>query len=295
MKRLIMNMAVLISLASIALGQTANPNLGEYKGELSALFPARVGTYKNSFGRKDLPPDSPKPPNYADAYLVYYESDTPKMRLFLEAYKFASIEEAKQGLEAVERDYMSIMRDDGTPRLRLDEDVKREEESVLEKRLVVHTRNDPNFKVKEELRSVLWTNGSVMFNLYCPCVADTNEGAVMIEKNVLDFEKEFLYRSPVIYTGRIISAGVLNGRAISLPDPAYPPIARAANASGTVTVEVTVDENGKVISAKAISGHPLLQQAAVNAAYQAKFSPTLLSGRPVRVKGTLIYKFPPNE
>ena len=54
-----------------------------------------------------------------------------------------------------------------------------------------------------------------------------------------------------------ISGGVLNGRAISLPPPAYPPIAKAAHASGTVTVQVVVDEDGKVISAHAVSGHPL--------------------------------------
>ena len=75
----------------------------------------------------------------------------------------------------------------------------------------------------------------------------------------------------------------------------YPPIARAANATGTVNVAVTVDENGNVVSAKAISGHPLLQQAAVNAACQARFSPTRLSGQAVRLKGTLVFKFPPKE
>jgi len=56
-----------------------------------------------------------------------------------------------------------------------------------------------------------------------------------------------------------ISGGVLNGKAISLPKPAYPPIARQAHASGTVVVQVTIDENGNVISARAVSGHPLLQ------------------------------------
>jgi TonB family protein len=88
-----------------------------------------------------------------------------------------------------------------------------------------------------------------------------------------------------------ISGGVLNGKAISLPKPAYPAIARAARASGTVTVQVTVDESGKVTEARAVSGHPLLQQAAVQAARQARFSPTQLAGKPVKVTGTLSYKF----
>ena len=88
-----------------------------------------------------------------------------------------------------------------------------------------------------------------------------------------------------------ISGGVLNGKAISLPKPSYPPIARAAHASGTVVVQVLIDENGSVVSANAVSGHPLLTQAAVNAARQARFSPTKLSGQPVKVTGVIQYNF----
>jgi periplasmic protein TonB len=88
-----------------------------------------------------------------------------------------------------------------------------------------------------------------------------------------------------------ISGGVLNGKAISLPKPAYPPIARAAHASGTVVVQVLIDENGNVVSAKPLSGHPLLQAVAVGAARQARFSPTKLSGQPVKVTGVIQYNF----
>jgi protein TonB len=88
-----------------------------------------------------------------------------------------------------------------------------------------------------------------------------------------------------------ISGGVLNGKAINLPKPPYPAIARAARAAGTVTVQVTIDESGKVISARAVNGHPLLQQAAVQAAYGARFSPTQLSGQPVKVTGVITYNF----
>jgi protein TonB len=84
---------------------------------------------------------------------------------------------------------------------------------------------------------------------------------------------------------------VLNGKAISLPKPSYPPIARAAHASGTVVVQVLIDENGNVVSAKALSGHPLLQAGAVSAARQARFSPTKLSGQPVKVTGVITYNF----
>ena len=92
---------------------------------------------------------------------------------------------------------------------------------------------------------------------------------------------------------RTISGGVLNGKAISLPEPVYPPAARAVHASGTVVVQVTVDEEGKVISAAAISGHPLLKASAVSAAREARFTPTKLSGKLVKVIGTLTYNFEP--
>lgn len=93
--------------------------------------------------------------------------------------------------------------------------------------------------------------------------------------------------------GRIVVGGVLNGKAISLPRPNYPPVARSAHASGAVQVQVTIDEEGRVVEAKAISGHPLLQVEAVNAAREARFSPTKIEGMPDKVKGVIIYNFLP--
>lgn len=90
---------------------------------------------------------------------------------------------------------------------------------------------------------------------------------------------------------RTVSGGVLNGKASSLPQPAYPAIARAAGAKGSVQVQVTIDESGRVVSASAVSGHPMLRAAAVGAAQRARFSPTLLSGQPVKVTGVITYNF----
>jgi TonB family protein len=90
-----------------------------------------------------------------------------------------------------------------------------------------------------------------------------------------------------------ISGGVLNGRAISLPLPPYPPIARAAKASGTVAVRVLIDEDGKVTEAQAVSGPALLRKAAEEAARNARFAPTQLSGQPVKVTGVITYNFVP--
>lgn len=99
-------------------------------------------------------------------------------------------------------------------------------------------------------------------------------------------------QTPKTQTERtVVSGGVLNGKAISKPQPPYPPIAKGSGASGTVKVQVVVDENGRVVSAKAISGHRLLRDAAMKAAQQARFSPTLLSGQPVKVSGLVTYDF----
>lgn len=92
-----------------------------------------------------------------------------------------------------------------------------------------------------------------------------------------------------------ISLGVLASKAISKPAPPYPPIAKAARAQGTVAVQVVIDEQGRVISAKATNGHPLLLRAAELAAYQARFTPTLLSGQPVKVTGVITYNFVLNQ
>lgn len=87
------------------------------------------------------------------------------------------------------------------------------------------------------------------------------------------------------------SMGVVNGKATNLPIPVYPPAAKAVNAGGRVNVQVLIDERGNVVSASAVSGHPLLRTAAVQAARQAKFSPTLLSGQPVKISGVITYNF----
>lgn len=88
-----------------------------------------------------------------------------------------------------------------------------------------------------------------------------------------------------------ISGGVLNEKATEKPMPAFPPVAKAARVSGVVVVRVVVDEEGRVEKAEAISGHPLLQEAAVEAAYHARFRPTKLSGNSIKVSGVLTYNF----
>lgn len=138
------------------------------------------------------------------------------------------------------------------------------------------------------IKGTLRTDGGKVIN-----VADelgTSDEADTPDININDNSSE-LPTPENLKAGKIVSGGVLNGKAISLPKPPYPLIAKQARASGTVVVQVLIDEKGNVTSASPVSGHPLLRTAAVSAARSAKFSPTLLSGRPVKVSGVITYNF----
>jgi TonB family protein len=84
---------------------------------------------------------------------------------------------------------------------------------------------------------------------------------------------------------------VLEGNAITRVEPIYPPTARIMRAFGKVRVQITISETGKVIDAKAISGHQALRPAAVDAAYKWVFKPTTVNGEPIKVQGVLTFNF----
>ena len=88
-----------------------------------------------------------------------------------------------------------------------------------------------------------------------------------------------------------VSSTVLAAKVISLPKPGYPPIAKQIRAQGPVNVQIVVDENGRVISARAVSGNMALVRAAEEAAMRARFTPTLLNKEPVKVQGVITYNF----
>ena len=96
---------------------------------------------------------------------------------------------------------------------------------------------------------------------------------------------------PPVVPKVIKTSVILNSRAIHLPKPIYPPIAKQTRTQGTVTVQVLIDETGNVISAKAVGGHPFLIPEAQKAALQARFSPTLIGDQPVKVSGMITYNF----
>lgn len=126
----------------------------------------------------------------------------------------------------------------------------------------------------ESAGSELWQTVSSSLRVEAPVV-----GAMAAEAKPAENEK--------------IEGGVLNGKALALPQPAYPALARAAHVSGIVTVQVLIDEEGNVSAAHVVDGHPLLQSVCVAAARQARFSPTLLEGEPVKVSGVIKYNFVP--
>jgi TonB family protein len=106
---------------------------------------------------------------------------------------------------------------------------------------------------------------------------------------------EFLFPQgrPEQGSSRMISGGVLNGKAVQLTKPEFPPAARAVRASGDVNVKVVIDTDGSVFSADASAGHPLLRRASEVAACDSRFTPTLLQGVPVKISGVITYNFVP--
>jgi TonB family protein len=90
---------------------------------------------------------------------------------------------------------------------------------------------------------------------------------------------------------QIVDNKILEGNAIAKVQPVYPPTARVMRAYGTVTVQITISESGRVIEAKAVSGHQALRSAAEEAARKWVFRPTTLNGSPIKVQGILSFSF----
>lgn len=88
-----------------------------------------------------------------------------------------------------------------------------------------------------------------------------------------------------------VSPGVFISKVVDLPKPAYPELAKRAGIQGPVNVQILVDETGRVISAQAVKGSPMLTKAAEAAALRARFTPTKLGDQPVKVQGVITYNF----
>lgn len=139
---------------------------------------------------------------------------------------------------------------------------------------------------------LIWSTGSQAF-------AQENPNQTEKSKNAVELAVEEARKHGETVLGSCLQdcegapklEGVEPGRAIELAKPVYPPIARAAKATGSVEVQMLIDVDGSVIAATAISGHPLLMSAAVSAARETRFTPTKLNGQPVKVTGIVVYNF----
>ena len=88
-----------------------------------------------------------------------------------------------------------------------------------------------------------------------------------------------------------VSSINIDATPVDQPSPLYPEMARAARIPGEVTISIAVDEDGTVVSARAQSGHPLLRDAAVQAARQWTFEPPKRDGKPTSARGTIVFVF----
>jgi protein TonB len=87
------------------------------------------------------------------------------------------------------------------------------------------------------------------------------------------------------------SEGVQAGLLIHRVEPDYPALARQTHLQGTVQLHAVIARNGSIESLEALSGHPLLVKAALDAVRQWRYRPTLLSGEPVEVETYITVHF----
>ncbi|HKR22869.1 MAG TPA: TonB family protein [Pyrinomonadaceae bacterium] len=84
----------------------------------------------------------------------------------------------------------------------------------------------------------------------------------------------------------------VNGKALSLPKPSYGEEARRRQLSGFVVLKVTIDEQGRVISARDMcQGSPFLSPGALESARNAKFAPFMVNNQAVKFDGVITYRF----
>jgi periplasmic protein TonB len=92
-----------------------------------------------------------------------------------------------------------------------------------------------------------------------------------------------------------VGGNVQAARIINRVQPSYPPLARQTRISGTVRLHAIIGKDGTIQQLEVMSGHPLLQQAALDAVRQWRYQPTLLNGEPVEVDTTIDVIFSLNQ
>ncbi|HSV33392.1 MAG TPA: energy transducer TonB [Pyrinomonadaceae bacterium] len=121
----------------------------------------------------------------------------------------------------------------------------------------------------------------------CPTCTGSGRGPVIVHVETTPPPAP----TPVKPKTETLSSRLLISKAVSLPQPPYPAMARQIRIQGAVNVQILVDEQGRVISAQVVSGHPLLSASSKDAAMRARFTPTVLNGQAVKVQGVITYNF----
>ena len=88
-----------------------------------------------------------------------------------------------------------------------------------------------------------------------------------------------------------VSQGVTQGLRIRMVQPTYPPLAKQARISGSVVLQAVISKDGSIENLKAVSGHPMLIQSALDAVRQWKYKPYFLNGEPVEVETQITVNF----
>ena len=88
-----------------------------------------------------------------------------------------------------------------------------------------------------------------------------------------------------------VSSGVICGLLVRKVQPTYPPLAKQARISGSVILQAVIGKDGSIQNLKAVSGHPMLIQSAIDAVRQWKYKPYILNGEPVEVDTQVTVNF----
>jgi periplasmic protein TonB len=88
-----------------------------------------------------------------------------------------------------------------------------------------------------------------------------------------------------------VSAGVTAGLLLTKVQPSYPPLAKQARIQGTVILQAVIGKDGSIQHLKALSGHPMLIQSAIDAVSRWKYKPYYLNGEPVEVDTQVTVNF----
>ena len=156
-------------------------------------------------------------------------------------------------------------------------------------------------KKKPEVSSTPVTEKKVASGESLTPVSDNKPATEAAHSNVSDRKTSSVQSAPTTPDAAVsvnyVTEEILKDAAINLPKPDYPSAARLARAGGMVEVHVIVDEKGEVVTARSMSGHPLLKDAAETAARKATFSRAKLSSEPGKIYGIINYDFgtPPSE